>query len=119
MKKTLVVGATPNPQRYAYMATTMLREYGHEVYPYGNKSGNIEDLPIHHNFPEETNFDTITLYLNPANQKAYEERILALKPIRVIFNPGTENPEFEMILSQNHIEAIEACTLVLLRTNQY
>jgi predicted CoA-binding protein len=63
--------------------------------------------------------DTVTLYLNPANQEDWKEYILSLHPKRVIFNPGTENPEFENVLRQQNIEALEACTLVLLSTGLY
>jgi predicted CoA-binding protein len=120
MKKTLVIGASPNPERYAYLATSMLQEYGHEVIPYGLKKGSINGLSILNEFPKEADHvDTVTLYLNPANQKNYVDQILALRPKRVIFNPGTENPAFEEKLQEQQIEAIEACTLVLLRTHRY
>lgn len=119
MKRTLVIGASENPERYAYKATKMLMEYGHEVFPYGLKSGKIGDIDIETNWPQEQNFDTITLYVGPQNQDGYKEKILNIKPKRVVFNPGTENLEFETELRNSGIEALEACTLVLLRTEQY
>lgn len=119
MKKTLIIGASPNSDRYAFKATEMLTEYNHNVYAYGLKNGKINSLEIQTNWPETKDFDTVTLYVGPQNQGEYIEKIIALKPKRVIFNPGTENIEFEKLLSQNNIEPIEACTLVMLRTGQY
>ncbi|MES2381649.1 MAG: CoA-binding protein [Bacteroidota bacterium] len=119
MKKTLVIGASAKPDRYAYIATVMLGEYKHEVYPFGLKEGAIENVTIKTAWPTETDFDTVTLYLNKQNQKEYTDKIIALKPKRVIFNPGTENTEFEKTLREKGIEALEACTLVLLRTGQF
>lgn len=118
-KRTLVIGASEKPDRYAYKASVMLKEYKHGVYPFGMRAGNIEGVPIETAWPEQENFDTVTLYINPGIQKDYEQRILDLKPKRVVFNPGTENPAFEALLESHGIEALEACTLVLLRTGQY
>ncbi len=119
MKKTLVIGATPNPSRYAFIATEMLTEYGHEVIPFGIKRGKILDKEIINEFPVDEAIDTVTLYVNPLLQEQYQQLIIDLKPKRVVFNPGTENPGFEKLLAENNIEPIEACTLVMLRTNQY
>lgn len=118
-KKTLVLGASPNPQRYGYIATEMLTEYEHEVVPFGIKKGEINGKPLVNELPEDTDFDTVTLYLNPTNQREYYDYIIGLHPKRVVFNPGTENPEFEQMLASNGIQPLEACTLVLLRTGQY
>ena len=119
MKKTLVIGASENPERYSYKATSLLKDYKHEVVPFGPRKGSIQQIPIVTEFPTSTDFDTVTLYLNPTNQAGYIDKILDLKPKRVVFNPGTENPAFEEQLRANGIEALEACTLVLLHTNQY
>ena len=120
MKKTLVIGANANPSRYSYMATELLKSYNHEVVPFGNRSGEIEGIPIQTEFPDTPGeFDTVTLYLNPANQQQFYDKILNLKPKRIIFNPGTENPEFEKMAEKQGIRAEEACTLVLLHTGQY
>ncbi|MES2778892.1 MAG: CoA-binding protein [Bacteroidota bacterium] len=118
-KKTLVLGASPNPARYGYMATEMLTEYEHEVVPYGIKKGEINGKPMVNELPEDKDFDTVTLYLNPTNQREYYDYIIGLHPKRVVFNPGTENPEFEQKLIDNGIQPLQACTLVLLRTGQY
>ena len=119
MKKTLVLGATPNPDRYSYMATEMLSAYGHLVVPFGIRKGMIGEHEIKNQWPTADEFDTVTLYLNPSMQQDYKEKIKQLKPKRVIFNPGTENPSFERELIEIGIEPIEACTLVMLRTGQY
>ncbi|MES2558741.1 MAG: CoA-binding protein [Bacteroidota bacterium] len=118
-KKTLVLGASPNPSRYGYIATEMLTEFEHEVVPYGIKKGEINGKPIVNELPQDTDFDTVTLYLNPTNQREYYNYIIGLHPQRVVFNPGTENPEFEQKLINEGIHPLEACTLVLLRTGQY
>jgi predicted CoA-binding protein len=119
LKKTLVLGATPNPERYSYMATSLLRSYKHEVVAFGLRQGTIGDVDITQILPEPESVHTITLYLGPQNQPPYIDAILKIKPKRVIFNPGTENPEFFKLLQLQGIEAIEACTLVMLRTGQY
>lgn len=119
MKKTLVLGASVNPDRYAYKATVMLNEYGHPVVPHGLKKGIIDGIPILSELPQSGDFHTVTLYLGPANQTSYMDYIINLKPHRVIFNPGTENPEFEALLKKAGIEATRACTLVMLRTGQF
>ncbi|MFN4082294.1 MAG: CoA-binding protein [Bacteroidia bacterium] len=119
MKKTLVVGASEKPYRYAYKATKMLKDYGHEVLAFGKKKGYIDDTSITDEWPDDKEVETVTLYINPELQRQYYEKIIALKPKRVIFNPGTENIEFEKYLAQNNIQPIEACTLVMLATNQY
>jgi predicted CoA-binding protein len=118
-KKTLILGASPNPARYGYIATEMLKDYHHEVVPYGIKTGDIGGTEIVNTLPKDADFDTVTLYLGPANQKEYYDYIVGLKPQRVIFNPGTENPELEQLLTQKGIEPLEACTLVLLKTGRY
>lgn len=117
-KHTLVIGATPNPDRYAFKAFEMLTKYGHTVVAYGIKKGAIGDVEIVNEFPTE-DFDTVTLYVGPQNQAGFYQYILNLKPKRVIFNPGTENAAFEAQLQQAGIEALEACTLVMLSTGQY
>ena len=118
-KKTLVIGASPDPSRYSFIAITMLREYGHPVIAIGKKTGQIGDVAIQKERSEEKDIDTITLYINPGFQKDYYDYIINLHPKRIIFNPGTENPELYELAKSSGIEAIEACTLVLLRTSQY
>lgn len=117
--KTLVLGASLNPDRYSFMAVNSLLAKNHEVVAVGQKQGMIKEVCI---VTEPENFediDTVTLYLNPQRQKQYYDYIISLKPRRVIFNPGTENPDFYLLLQEHHIEAEVACTLVLLSTGQY
>lgn len=117
--KTLVIGASENVQRYSYMAIRKLLNYNHEVVAIGAKEGEVDGVKIN---KEQVAFDdihTITLYLNPQRQEAYFDYVVGLHPKRVIFNPGTENPEFYKLLRDHNIPYEEACTLVLLSTNQY
>jgi len=118
-KNTLVIGASENPQRYSYLAVLSLRKHGHGVVALAKRSGKIADVIIQTSFPENESFHTITLYIGPGRQNEYYDLVLNSKPVRVIFNPGTENDEFEKLLRENGIETIEACTLVMLSTGQY
>ena len=118
-KKTLVMGASTDPGRYAYKAIKMLQRYGQPVVAIGKKQDNLEGVPIEKEHIEFDGVDTVTLYLNPMNQKQYYDYIVGLKPKRVIFNPGTENPELYTLLKENNIEIEVACTLVMLSTGQY
>ena len=118
-KRTLVVGASENEERYSNKAVKLLRAYNHDIVALGVKSGHIDTVQISTEINPSEKFDTVTIYVNPSLQQGYYEQILALKPNRVIFNPGTENPEFEKKLKDNNIEPVEACTLVMLRTNQF
>ena len=119
MKKTLVMGASTNPGRYAYKAIKMLQRYGHPVVAVGKKEDNLDGLKIEKEHIDFDGVDTVTLYLNPMNQRPYYDYIIGLKPQRVIFNPGTENPELYELLKQNNIEIEVGCTLVMLSVNQY
>jgi hypothetical protein len=116
---TLVIGASDNPERYSYKAIKMLRDHGHQVVAVGPRKGNVAGVEFLQEIPEDLHPDTVTLYVNPTIQKTYYEKVLALKPRRIIFNPGTENDEFEALVQKNGIEPLEACTLVLLSSNQF
>lgn len=118
-KKTVVIGASDNPERYSYKATIALQRRNHEVIPIGLKDGEINGINIIVGKVDIFNVDTITLYVGAKNQPFWYEYIIGLKPKRVIFNPGTENSEFEELLQQNNIETIEACTLVMLSIGNY
>jgi predicted CoA-binding protein len=118
-KKTLVIGASENPERYSYIAVQRLKLQGHSVIALGRKSGMIGYTSIVTEFPLNQQFDTVTLYINPDLQKQYINDILLLHPKRIIFNPGTENDELFEMAKANGIEPLEACTLVLLSTGQY
>ena len=117
--KTLVLGASEKEDRYANKAVRLLREYDHEVVAVGRSSGTIEDVPIQTGQPELEGVDTVSLYIGPHVQAQVYDYVLGLKPRRVIFNPGTENPEFQQVLEAAGIAPIEACTLVMLKTDQF
>ena len=118
-KKTVVLGASANPARYSYLAIQRLRQYGHPVKAIGLKKSVVEDVQIDNTPTPEEDIDTVTLYLNPRNQVQYYDYILSLKPKRIIFNPGAENAELEKLAEAKGIQTLEACTLVMLGTNQY
>jgi predicted CoA-binding protein len=120
-KITLVVGATDNPERYAYRAVELLKAKAILVVPIGIKKGvvfgeEILDLRLK---PALEGIHTITLYLGPSNQSEWMEYLIGLGPKRIIFNPGTENPLFFQKAEEAGIEALEACTLVMLTTGQF
>lgn len=118
-KTTVVIGASPNFERYSYKATVSLQHHGHTVYPVGLRSGKINALDIITDKPLIKAVDTVTLYVGPQNQAAWQDYIFSLKPKRIIFNPGTENPEFEKAAKSKGIDCIEACTLVMLSIDNY
>lgn len=120
-KTTLVLGASENTERYSNMAVKLLKSYGHPVIAVGRKEGHIEEIPIEKEIKKlkTGEINTVSLYLNPSHQEAYYEKILALEPKRVIFNPGSENESFQELLESKGIAFEEACTLVLLRTGQF
>ncbi len=118
-KKTLVLGASDNPARYSYLAVNKLRSKGNDVVAIGRKKTTVADVEVGTEKKQFENIDTVTLYLNPNNQKEYYDYILALHPKRIIFNPGAENEELFNLAKSNGIKALEACTLVLLSTNQF
>lgn len=118
-KKTLVLGATTKTDRYAFKAVTMLVDHGHSVLAIGQNAGEVAGIKIQTKAIPLKNIDTVTLYLNPLRQREYYNYIIETQPKRVIFNPGTENPEFYQLLKSNGIAVEVACTLVLLATNQY
>ena len=120
-KKTVIIGATPDRSRYAYLAAQMLTEYDHEIVPLSIKKGEVfgkEILDLRKR-PSIENVDTVTLYIGPQNQPEWYDYIISLKPKRIIFNPGTENDQLEKLAEEKGIEAVEGCTLVMLRSRQY
>lgn len=118
-KKTLVLGASENPDRYSNKAIHRLRDNGHDVVAIGRKKGKVADVEITDERPAIKDIDTVTMYLNPKHQEEYFDYILSLKPKRIIFNPGAENPALEAKAEENGITPMEACTLVLLGTKQF
>ncbi len=120
-KKTVIIGATPNQSRYAYFAAERLTSNGHTIVPVGIKKGEVIGEPILdlRQLPNIPDVDTVTLYLSERNQENWEEYILNLKPKRIIFNPGAENPSLFEKAQKEGIEAMDACTLVMLSANTY
>ena len=114
-----ILGASDNPERYSYKAMEMLEENGHQVELVSPRYEVIEGKKVHKDLTGLKGIDTLTMYVNADISSKMKDQILALKPKRVIFNPGTENPALEKLLSESGIGVEEACTLVLLRTNQF
>ena len=118
-KKTLILGASTKPSRYAYIATERLVNQGVDVVLLGSRGGQVLGLPIQIGTPSFEDIHTVTLYINPLRQTDYYDYLLRLQPQRIIFNPGTENPELMKLARQQGIDVEIACTLVMLATNQY
>lgn len=119
MKKTVVIGASVNPDRYANKAVRKLKSYGHEVVAVGLRGGEIDGVKIHTDRPREENVHTVTMYVGEKNQPPLYDYIFSLKPQRIIFNPGAENTELEQMAKEKGVEVLEACTLVLLSIGGY
>ena len=117
-KTTLVLGASLKANRYSNYAIQRLVAKGHDVVAFGLIKGKVSGVNIDTELLPYKDVDTITLYLNPKRQRDYYDYIISLNPERVIFNPGTENPELYTILKENNIFFEASCTLVLLSTNQ-
>jgi predicted CoA-binding protein len=120
-KKTVILGASPNPARFSYLAANLLHRKGYDIVPIGIKKGTSagKDILDIRKRPFIENVHTITLYMNPGNQVPYYDYILQLKPERVIFNPGTENKDLEKLARSRQIEVVSNCTLVMLNSGSY
>jgi predicted CoA-binding protein len=118
-RTTLVLGASENPKRYSFKATQKLQEHGYNVIAVGLKTGLIGEIPIHTRIPADSKIDTVSLYVGPEKQTTLIQDVIALQPRRIIFNPGTENPDFIKQAQEVGIETAIACTLVLLATDSY
>lgn len=118
-KRTLVVGATTNPARYAWLATDRLQQANYEVACVGIKNGACAGVPIQHSFEGLGEVHTVTLYVGPQNQDPYIDQIIDLQPQRVIFNPGTESKTNMDKIESAGIEVERACTLVMLSAGTY
>lgn len=116
---TIVLGASEKPHRYAYMAVQRLTGAGHPVHAVGRRPGRIATLPITTQIDPDFPVHTVTMYLSEKNQQDWQERLLTLRPKRVIFNPGAENPAFEKELERAGVEVVHGCTLVMLATGVY
>jgi predicted CoA-binding protein len=119
-KTTLVLGASPNPERFSNKAVLRLLKRGIPVFAVGKREGTIGGLKINRNFPEDNaDIHTVTLYMNAVNQKENYEKIISLKPKRIIFNPGTLNPELAALANNNGIAVIESCMLEMLSSGRF
>lgn len=118
-KKTVVLGASDNPARYSYLALKKLQAYHHPVIAIGKKKGKVGDVSIETDHVPVDAVDTVTLYLNPQNQREYYDYLMEIKPNRIIFNPGTENDSLIKMAKENGIEPVIGCTLVMLSTGMY
>lgn len=118
-KKTIVIGASENPERYSYKAIQMLKQHQHPVVAVGLRKGEVNGTLIHEDRPLEEDVNTVTMYVGPKNQPAYYDYILNLHPERIIFNPGAENADLENLAKENNIEVVYGCTLVMLSIGNY
>lgn len=118
-KKTVVLGASDNPERTSYLAVQKLVAKQHPVIAIGRKAATVGVTNIITEHPVVENVHTIILYLSASNQQPYYDYILSLYPKRIIFNPGAENEELYDLAKANGIKPLEACTLTMLATNQY
>ena len=118
-KKTLIIGASPNAERYAYIAAHRLSAAGHPIINIGIARGEVAGEAIQRASSPRNDIHTVTLYIGPRLQPQYYQYILDTKPKRLIFNPGTENNELKRLVEEAGIEAVETCTLVMLSTGQY
>ncbi len=120
-KKTAILGATPNPSRYAYLAAERLNAKQHEIVPIGIKKGHVfgNEILNLRDKPEVSDIDTVTMYIGPQNQGEWEDYILSLNPKRIIFNPGSENPDLAKKATDIGVEVLYACTLVMLGNGHY
>ncbi len=117
--KTLIIGASPNPDRYAHRAALKLLQHGHEIDLLGLQTGEIAGHAIQAGEPDLADIDTVTLYVGPQHSGKYLDYLKKIRPRRVIFNPGAENPDLAAKLKTEGIEPVEACTLVMLSVGTF
>ncbi len=116
----VIIGASNKPHRYSYQALMLLKEKGHTVIPVHQRIKEIEGIPVYKNLAEiKQNIDTLTMYVNADISQTLMPEILAQKPKRIIFNPGSENPELSLHAKKQGTEVLHACTLVLLKTDRF
>lgn len=119
MSKVIVLGASPNHERFSYKAVKALRRHDYEVVALGTQKGEIADIQINTGQPNVDDVDTVLLYLNPVHQKEIYDYILSLKPKRIVFNPGTQNQELAELAEINDIQVVNNCALIMLNTNTF
>jgi uncharacterized protein len=117
---TLVLGASPNPERYSFRAVRTLQSMNLPVIALGRRDYELQDIRIRKGMPDDIgSVHTIALYLNAKNQQQYYDYILSLQPKRIIFNPGTANSEFENLLTERNIEVVTDCMLAMLHCGRF
>jgi predicted CoA-binding protein len=114
MSKIVVLGASPNPERYSYKAVKALRKRNYDTVALGFQKGKIVDIVIQTDQPVLDDVDSVLLYMNAERQKPLYEYILSMKPRRIIFNPGTENKELADLAERNGIGVVHQCALIML-----
>jgi uncharacterized protein len=118
-KRTLVIGASLNPLRYSHNCVEALVSSENQVVAIGLREGFIGNVPVHKGMPQIDDIHTVTLYIGPQNQPPFYQYIMDTKPLRVIFNPGTENPLFEKLLLAAGIKVVISCTLMMLEYGDF
>lgn len=119
-KTTVVLGASPKPDRFAYKAVRSLQRRNIPVIAIGRKDADLDGIKIRKGKPAGIGpVHTVTLYLNPKNQEEYYDYILSLEPVRIIFNPGTRNPELADRAREKGIEVVEGCMLIMLNSSKF
>src|SRR5690242_19766820 len=115
-----ILGASDKPERFSFQAFQRLKAHGHSTFPVSPQLKELEGSRVYPSLQEiPDRIETLTVYVRPEISSRLQQDILALKPRRVIFNPGSENPDLESVLRRNGIEVLESCTLVLLKTNKF
>ncbi|WP_395743733.1 CoA-binding protein [Prosthecobacter sp.] len=119
-ERVVIVGASDKPERYSHRALLLLRKHGHEVVPVHPRLAEIEGIPVVSDLSAISGaVDTVTMYVGAAISDGLRDKLLGLKPRRVIFNPGAENALLAVDLEKAGIACADACTLVLLNTGQF
>ena len=120
MKPTLIIGASPRSSSYANMAMHALEQAEHKTLLYNPTGRQVEGRAVYTDLDQiNEEVHTVTLYVRPSRLRPIVDQIIALKPQRIVFNPGTEDEGIIQEFGGAGIEALEACTLVMLRTGQY
>jgi predicted CoA-binding protein len=119
-KTTLVLGASPKPDRFSYKAILALQRKNIPVVALGKRKADVNGLSIMIGMPADIGkIHTITLYMSSKNQIEYYDYILSIQPKRIIFNPGTENPELAEAASLKGIEVVNDCILVMINSGKF
>ena len=120
MENVAVVGASPKDDRYSNFAMRMLTEHGHNPIPVAHARQEVLGRKAYQTLASVPDrIDTVTMYIRPSRQAQVLDDVVQIRPHRIIFNPGTENPGEYDRLRMASIEVLEACTLIMLSTGQF